>query len=209
MALFRGGGLLHVDAPAAAKYSSSCFAYLKEHAYQPSEDMLAPSDIIQKPNCFGTLAAYITGFLLKDSIGVEQDASVGFKYIQVAVIQGNMFAQTSFGLMYKTGAGDVQKDFDKALQYYRLAAAQNYAVAQFNIGNCYWNGNHVQSDKREAFKFYKLASDQGYEAAMCQVGLLTYNGNGVTRDTAQGKKILQDAAARGSEKAEEYLQQIK
>lgn len=199
-AFHRGGGSFTVDGPAAAKYSSSCFAYLKEHAYQPTEDIVAPSDIIQKPYCFGTLAAFITGFLFEYGVNIPVDKTLAFKHFEVAAIQGNMFAQNEMSFLF-----DSKKDYSKSMQYLRLAAAQNYAAAQYNIGVYYCMGHLVTKDYREAYKFFKLAADQGLLVALFEAGQLIYYGQGVARDKELAKKILQDAAAKGSEDAKAML----
>ena len=46
-------------------------------------------------------------------------------------------------------------------RYYKLAAEQNSAPAQNNLGNLYFYGNGVEKDVNEAFKYYKISADQG------------------------------------------------
>ena len=48
-------------------------------------------------------------------------------------------AQNNLGLMYENGLG-VPKDYDEAVKWYRLAAAQGDALAQNNLGWMYDNG---------------------------------------------------------------------
>ena len=47
--------------------------------------------------------------------------------------QGNVLAQYRIGYMYANGIG-VPKNEEEALKWYRLAADQGYASAQFNLG---------------------------------------------------------------------------
>lgn len=47
-------------------------------------------------------------------------------------VRGNMDAQFGMGVMYNAGQG-VEQDFREAAKWYRLAAAQGHAEAQFNL----------------------------------------------------------------------------
>jgi len=51
--------------------------------------------------------------------------------------QGLANAQCNLGLRYDNGQG-VKQDYTEAARWYRKAAEQGYALAQFNLGNmCY------------------------------------------------------------------------
>ena len=62
--------------------------------------------------------------------------------------------------MYFTGQG-VKQDKEEAVKWYRKAAEQGYASAQYNLGNIYGNGRGVKQDYVEAVKWYRKAADQG------------------------------------------------
>ena len=51
------------------------------------------------------------------------------------------------------------------MKWYRLAAGQGRASAQYNLGYNYMCGRGVGKNKAEALKWYHLAADQGYEEA--------------------------------------------
>lgn len=48
---------------------------------------------------------------------------------------------------------------------YRRAAKRGYALAQYNLGVCYENGEGVIKDKTLAISWYCMAAEQGYAAA--------------------------------------------
>ena len=73
-------------------------------------------------------------------------------------------AQNRIGIMYSYGKG-VPQDYAEAVRWYRKAADQGNASAQFNLGCMYYNGQGVPQDKREAYRLIKMAADQGEEAA--------------------------------------------
>jgi TPR repeat protein len=55
----------------------------------------------------------------------------------------------------------VRKDVVEGVKWYKKAAEQGHAVAQFNLGICYDNGNGVKKDREEAARWFKKAADQG------------------------------------------------
>jgi serine/threonine protein kinase len=70
------------------------------------------------------------------------------------------------GYSFATGTGGVAKDEREAVKWYRLAADQRYAIAQYNLGVCYQNGTGVAKDLTEAAKWLRLAADQGHTGAI-------------------------------------------
>jgi len=68
-------------------------------------------------------------------------------------------------------------DYVTAVQVYRSLADQGLAVAQFNLGLMYVNGQGVSKDEIEAMKWYRLAADQGRSDAQYQLGHLSYQQN--------------------------------
>ncbi len=61
--------------------------------------------------------------------------------------------------MYHTGQG-VQQDYAEAAKWYRKAAVQGVAAAQYNLGLMYTNGHGVTQDYAEAVKWYRKAAAQ-------------------------------------------------
>jgi TPR repeat protein len=66
--------------------------------------------------------------------------------------------------MYYNGRGVPQSD-SEALKWYRLAADQGFADAQYNIGIMYGNGEGVPQDNVQAWMWFDLAAEQGSEPA--------------------------------------------
>ena len=61
------------------------------------------------------------------------------------------------GCCYGNGEG-VEKDEAESVKWYRKAAEQGNADAQYNLGCCYDNGHGVEKDQVEAYAFYNLAA---------------------------------------------------
>lgn len=51
----------------------------------------------------------------------------------------------------------------KAFEYYTLAANQDHAGAQLELGNCYYNGEGVIEDRKKAIEYCILAAEQDTE----------------------------------------------
>jgi TPR repeat protein len=55
-----------------------------------------------------------------------------------------------------------KKQYDKALEYFQLAADQGFPFAQSNLGYMYHNGYHVEKSIMKAVQYFQLAADQGF-----------------------------------------------
>ena len=66
--------------------------------------------------------------------------------------------------MYATGRG-VPKDDAKAVKWYRLAADQGYARAQYNLGVMYATGRGVLKDRILAHIWFNIAGANGHAQA--------------------------------------------
>jgi TPR repeat protein len=97
---------------------------------------------------------------------------------------------------YKAG------DYAEAVKWYRKAAEQGNAIAQFSLGNKYLNGEGVSQDYAEAVKWYRKAAEQGYARAHLNLGWMYYDGRGVTQDYAEAAKWYRKAAEQGHAKAQ-------
>ena len=65
-----------------------------------------------------------------------------------------MFAQNNLGWLFANGQG-VQRDYPKALHWFRMAADQGLAEAQTSVGWMYGTGIGVPKDYVEAVNWYK------------------------------------------------------
>ena len=71
------------------------------------------------------------------------------------------------------------------------------ALAQFNLGNAYYDGTGVPQNKTEAVKWFRLAAAQGNDIAQYQLGFMYFEGEGVPEDFVQAYKWWNLAAAAG------------
>lgn len=64
------------------------------------------------------------------------------------------------GYSFRLGKG-VAKDDKEAVKWFRKAAEQGLALAQFDLGECYLEGTGVDKDEKEAVKWFRKAAEQG------------------------------------------------
>ena len=62
--------------------------------------------------------------------------------------------------MYRNGWG-VAQDYKEAVKWYRLAAAQGYAMAQSNLGSKYAKGQGVAQDRVRHRPSPQIANNEG------------------------------------------------
>jgi hypothetical protein len=98
--------------------------------------------------------------------------------------------------MYYSGHG-VTQDYAEAIKWYRLAAAQDDAKAQYYIGVMYYNGQGVTQDYAEAIKWYRLAAAQGDAKAQYNIGVMYYKGQGGSQDYVRAYMWANIAAVQG------------
>jgi TPR repeat protein len=83
--------------------------------------------------------------------------------------------------MYGDGES-IQQDYGQAALWYRRAAEQGIAQAQYNLGEMYKKGMGVAQDYSQAAKWYRRAAEQGDADAQIKLGLMYGLGDGVVED---------------------------
>jgi hypothetical protein len=101
--------------------------------------------------------------------------------------------------MYKDGQG-VPQDNKTAVKWYRLAAKQGFARAQYNLGVMYEKGQGVPQDYKTAVKWYSLAAKQGNASAQNNLGTMYGMGHGVIQDWVYAHMWGNLAASNGNER---------
>ena len=102
--------------------------------------------------------------------------------------------------MYNEGKG-VPQNYKTAEKWYRLAAEQGYADAQYNLGVMHDTGQGVPQDYKTAIKWYTLAAEQGDADPQFNLGLMYYWGTGVPKDFVYAYMWANIAASSGSKDA--------
>jgi TPR repeat protein len=102
--------------------------------------------------------------------------------------------------MYAKGQG-TRGNQVAAARWYRKAADQGHAKAQFNLALMYENGEGVPRDYGAAARWFRKAADQGDVDAQLNLGVMYSNGQGVPQDPAVAEGWYQKAANHGGASA--------
>lgn len=84
-----------------------------------------------------------------------------------------------------------------AYQWFMKAAEEGYAIAEYNIGVCYYEGLGVKPNPTEAFNWTMKAAKQGFAPAQNTIGLHFCSGEGVEENLAEAFKWCMKAAKQG------------
>lgn len=79
--------------------------------------------------------------------------------------EGDPVAQCEYGRCLLTGQKGLSAHPERAVAWFRCAAADGYAPAQTMLALCYERGLGVERDEAEARRLYTLAAEQGYTNA--------------------------------------------
>jgi TPR repeat protein len=119
--------------------------------------------------------------------------------------QGDAQAQYITGWRYHHGGDGLTVDYQRAIEWYRKAAEQGYAMAQNQLGLFYNEGLGVEKDPRMALHWYRKAADQDHKTSMANIGNAYYEGNGVTQDYKEAARWYRKAAEFGFAPAQRLL----
>jgi TPR repeat protein len=101
-----------------------------------------------------------------------------------------------------------KRDYKEAMKWYKLAAAQGDAQAQYWIGAMYYRGRGVIQDYKEAVRWYRLAAEQGDAQAQYWIGAMYYRGHGFTRDHIRAHMWFNLSSSAGHAPGTEIRDQI-
>ena len=67
-----------------------------------------------------------------------------------------------------------------------LAAKQEYAAAQFNLGRMYYHGMGVPQDDKTAVKWFRLAAEEGHAFGALNLAFAYFDGKGAEENWVSG-----------------------
>jgi TPR repeat protein len=146
-----------------------------------------------------------------EGLGVKRDRSEGTEYILKAAELGHPGAQRDIAISYEKGDG-VPKDPEKAIYWYRKAAAQptkTYtADVDINLGVLLMQYGKSKSDYEEAVRLFRRAHENGDALATYNLALAYNIGRGVERDLQQADVYLRQSAEKGCADAKDLLARL-
>ena len=117
--------------------------------------------------------------------------------VATTILWGQSSSATAETYLQLGNRNYIEGNYTEAVKYYRLAAQQGDAFAQYGLGACYYDGTGVTQDYTEAVRYYRLAAQQGHASAQHNLGLCYYDGTGVTQDYTEAVRYYRLAAQQG------------
>jgi TPR repeat protein len=117
---------------------------------------------------------------------------------------GDVVAQFSLGCLLYYGGGEI----DEALAWLERAATQDYAPAEFHLGQAADVGAGAPPDAAAAFRWYRRSADRGFAPAERAVGDAYRVGRGVRPDLAEAARWYTRAARSGDLRAQYHIGQL-
>jgi TPR repeat protein len=103
--------------------------------------------------------------------GMFPQFSEGASWAQVAAEAGDALGQLCMGRLEER---KVPPDCARAAMWFEKSASQGYAVAQFDLAQCYWLGKGVVQNQPKAIELFRASAERGFAEAQCCVGMLQY-----------------------------------
>ena len=122
--------------------------------------------------------------------GEYEDA---LKQLKILADADDEKAQNNLGYMYLNGIG-VEKDYARALKWYRKSALQGVPEAQHSLGFIYAEGLGTAPVSAIALKWYRLAAEQGLTQAQFNLAYMYEHSMGIRRDNKEVLKWYGKAA---------------
>jgi len=149
-------------------------------------------------------AQAVAGF--DEAVAAANDGkyALAFEEFSVLAEQGDARAQQALAWIYYEGQGR-QRDYEKAVYWYRKAADQGNVTAQINLAQMYAYGKGVAQDFAKAAQWWEKLAEQGDSKAQSALAGLYYQGAGVKQDIAKALALWSEAAKQGIIEAQRNL----
>jgi TPR repeat protein len=97
----------------------------------------------------------------------QQDYSEALLWFEKAIKHDAYFAEpyNHIGYIYERGSDNIEKDYTKAMEYYKSAASLEDSKGQLNMGKLYFKGLGVPADKETALKYFEQSFNNGSKEA--------------------------------------------
>lgn len=119
--------------------------------------------------------------------------------------EGNVDAQLTLGYMYLYGESGVDKDYEKAFQYYNMAANQNDSIAINNVGSLYFSGIGTEKSLSKAAQMFEKASSLGNTEAAVNLSFIYLTKDSALNNPRAAIELLKTASEAGNPTAKFLL----
>lgn len=130
---------------------------------------------------------------------VERDHDRGMRLYLEAAEKGSIDAQLKVGELYRRGRGSLERNTNKAVHWYRLAADRGDSVAHMELAKIslrwpYTREEAGMTDEEEAVGWLMRAAERGDMEAQANLAAYYLEGRWVERDTLKAGQWLRKAA---------------
>uniref|UniRef100_A0A6B2L1E9 Uncharacterized protein n=1 Tax=Arcella intermedia TaxID=1963864 RepID=A0A6B2L1E9_9EUKA len=116
---------------------------------------------------------------------------------------GNTESQVAMGVLLALGGiGGLEKDYQKAVEYFAMAGEEDDANGLAHLGWMYQHGLGVPNDNETAFALYEQAALLGSTFGMNALGECYYYGTGTETDLTSAKTWFEVAAEKNDPEAQ-------
>lgn len=147
--------------------------------------------------------------MLQDGRATSEDPTEARRWLEKAAEQNLVEAQLFLGESYYHSDEGTTPDHEKALLWFRRAAAAGNAQARNYVGVMLEYGQGTGVDGAGSVEMYRLAAEQNLAKAQANLGLAYVNGAGIAKDDVQALKWLQLSADQGEVTAIRALAELK
>lgn len=129
------------------------------------------------------------------------DLQRAFEIFNDLLTRNDPSVQYQLAEMYQKGIG-TERNINKALELYKMAAAQNYILALLRLGDLYFEGNQdLAQDYAQALFWYQKIEALGQQHANMRLGEIYMNGLGVNKNPEKAFQYYLYLAEQGSQEA--------
>lgn len=137
----------------------------------------------------------------------EESCAELFHKLQKCAISGDKRCQNVLGIWYEKGIG-TEQDYNRALEWYKKSAEQEYAIAYGNLGDLYYYGDGVGEDIQKAVEYYTIGANLNSPVCMYNLAYCYYSGEGIKKDQRKAFSLYKKSAEAGYCPSQEEMGKI-
>lgn len=139
----------------------------------------------------------------------ENKTQEALKYLELGIDMGLPQAKFLLAEQYDKGALGLPKDYQRAFNWYYLAAKDGVTKAMIAVAYYFVRGNNGMKDDLAAIHWYHQAAKAGDVEAMTAYGWMLVNTKSLKGNEEEGVWYLKKAAKMGNVDAAEFLRKSK
>jgi len=151
------------------------------------------------------MAQFHVGQMYMGGLGVRRDYAAALEWLRRAAVWGIPAAQYEVAMFFVDDGRETPQDLAEANKWLALAADQNHAESELQIGLMFRDGLGRPQSYREAVDYLRRASNRGLPESQYQLGLLYWQGKGVSQEFSRAAELCRAAAEQGHVPAQVIL----